>query len=69
MASLKKKFGLRLKAIRTDRGMTQEQLAELLDVTIDTISKIERGVHGPRFELLEKIARALRAPVNVFFLF
>lgn len=69
MASLKKKFGLRLKTIRTDRGLTQEQLAELLDVTIDTVSKMERGVHGPRFELLEKIARALRTPVNVFFQF
>ena len=69
MASLKTKFGLRLKIIRTDRGLTQEQLAELLDVTIDTISKMERGVHGPRFELLERIARALKTPVHAFFQF
>lgn len=39
--------------------MSQEDLAFLLDVSVETVSHIERGIHGPRFDLLEDISRTL----------
>lgn len=37
-------FGERIKALRKERGMTQEELAERLSVTRQTVSKWEQGV-------------------------
>jgi len=38
-----KKFGSTLKAIRVSRQITQEKLAELTDLNIRTVQKIEAG--------------------------
>lgn len=67
MPNLKQQFGKRLQEVRKERGLTQEQLAELVDTTRDTIRNIENGVHGPRFPLLERIAEALNVPVKNLF--
>ena len=42
MTSLRKQFGERLREIRKQRGMTQERLAESLDISIDFLSLMER---------------------------
>ena len=44
---MKKKIGLRIKAIRQAAKMTQEVLAERCDVSVEAISNIERGVNYP----------------------
>lgn len=67
MPDLKKKFGKRLQKIRKERGMTQEQLAEAVKTTRDTIRNIESGVHGPRFGLLETIASTLKTNIKDMF--
>lgn len=59
MKDLKSEFGRTLRKIREDRGITQEELAELADSTRDTIRNIETGKHAPRFGLLERILAAL----------
>ena len=69
MADLKTNFGAHLQALRNSRGITQEQLAAEVGITVESISNIERGIHGPRFDNLEKIARALGAPVKDLFNF
>lgn len=69
LAGLKEKFGKRLTQVRRDQGLTQEQLADMTDLTIETISNIERGVHSPRFSNLEKIANSLRLQVRELFHF
>ena len=38
-----KKFGSTLKAVRVTRQITQEKLAELTDLNIRTVQKIEAG--------------------------
>ena len=38
-----KKFGSTLKAVRVSRQITQEKLAELTDLNIRTVQKIEAG--------------------------
>ena len=47
--------------------MTQEHLAELVEVSIETIGKIERGVAAPSFDTAEKIAAALGLPSLALF--
>jgi transcriptional regulator with XRE-family HTH domain len=69
MARLKVQFGTRLKLLRVERGITQEQLADATDLTIESISNIERGIFGPRFDNLEKIAAALELEVQQLFQF
>ena len=67
MARLKTQFGARLKLLRTEKGLTQEQLADATDLTIESISNIERGIFGPRFDNLERIAAALDMQVQQLF--
>ena len=69
MATLKQKFGRRLREIRSQRRMTQEQFAETLDVSVDFLSLIERGKNAPSFETLDKIAKRLRMSVADLFAF
>jgi transcriptional regulator with XRE-family HTH domain len=56
---LKKLVGKRVKALRKTKGLTQEELAELIDKTVETISNIERGVKLPGLATLEEIRKAL----------
>ena len=69
MATLRKKFGARLRQIRAQRRMTQEQFAETLDISVDFLSLIERGRNAPSFETLDKIAKRLRMSVADLFTF
>ena len=79
MANLKQQFGARLKLLRTQKGITQESLAAQTDLTIESISNLERGIFGPRFGNLErgifgprfgnleKIAAVLNVEVKLLF--
>lgn len=60
----KHRIGLRVKAIRKARGLTQEQLAELLDRSVDAVSLLERGQVLPSFETLERLAERLGVPLK-----
>lgn len=55
------RFGLRLAALRKRRGLTQEQLAEVLDVVPSYLAKLETAARRPSFELLWQLAHALGA--------
>jgi transcriptional regulator with XRE-family HTH domain len=58
--TLRKRFGQRILGIRRERGMTQERFAESLDISVDFLSLIERGINAPSFETLEKMGKRLR---------
>ena len=62
--SLRRQFGIRLKSIRLERKLTQEQFAELVGISVDFLSLIERGINAPSFEVM---ARMLRLPVRDLF--
>ena len=47
-----KESGARIKELRLKRGVTQEQMANDLGVTVETISRIERGVRGASIDLI-----------------
>jgi len=59
MVDIKKRLGVRISQLRLEAGMTQSKLAEKSNLSIDSISRIERGDRAPSLESLEKIAEAL----------
>ena len=56
-----------LKRQRVERGMTQEELAERVGVTRQTILSIERGRYSPSIELALRLARLFSVPVESLF--
>ena len=60
-------FGKRLRAVREDKGISQEKLAELMGGHRNTIGKIERGELNFTFDYSIKIARALKVRPSVLF--
>ena len=52
------KLGQKIKFERTKRGMSQEQLAELSNISIHGVSNIETGKTDVKYTNLLKIAKA-----------
>jgi len=67
MENTKALLGARIREIRKARGLTQEQLAEIIDVEQKHVSRIESGKNYPSIDRLEKIAAALNVPLMGFF--
>ena len=67
MSSLRRSFGQRLRAIRHEPGLTQEQFAELVGISVNFLSSIERGINAPSFEVLEQMADRLGLAVMALF--
>ncbi|MGF1481871.1 MAG: helix-turn-helix domain-containing protein [Cyanophyceae cyanobacterium] len=59
----KQLFGERVQTLRKARGITQEQLAERLNKSIEHVSYIERGERAPSFETIIDVAEALDVSV------
>ncbi len=51
--------GNNIKRFRTERGITQDELAEKLSVTRQAVSNWERGKTEPDIETLDRLAQAL----------
>ena len=67
MSNLKKNFGLKLQELRQQAGLTQEELAVQVGLSVESISNMERGVFGPKFDNLEKISYSLGVEVKELF--
>ena len=52
-------FGLTIKNRRKALKITQPYLAELAEISVNTLYKIERGAANPTLDVLEKIADVL----------
>ena len=50
------KIGLFLKTLRKEKGMTQEQIAEVFNVSRRTVTRWETGVNMPDLDILVEIA-------------
>ncbi|HTZ80500.1 MAG TPA: helix-turn-helix transcriptional regulator [Stellaceae bacterium] len=57
----------RLKALRAERGWSQAELAERLDVSRQTVNSIETGKYDPSLPLAFKIARLFGRPIEAIF--
>ena len=56
-------IGENIKRIRKQKGFTQQDLADVLNVKRAAISKYEKGIVSPNSEQLWKIADALEIPI------
>ncbi len=65
---LKKILGKRIKFFRKRLGLSQTQLAELVNIEMKSLSRIESGHNYPQCENLVAIARVLKvAPWQLYF--
>jgi transcriptional regulator with XRE-family HTH domain len=54
-----KNFGKNLKKIRTDKGLSLRQLADIADMNFGNINEIEQGNVNPMLTTIFALARAL----------
>ena len=59
-----KECGKRIQQFRKERGLTQEQLAEKLNVSQNTIAKIESGLRRPSIDFLLEISEFFNVSTN-----
>lgn len=57
-------IGDSIKRIRTQKGMTQKQLGDLLGISVQTVSAYESGRRRPKMETIERFADALGVVVS-----
>jgi DNA-binding XRE family transcriptional regulator len=55
-------FGLRLRQVRTERGLSQDVLARRTDLHTTAIARFERGAREPRLTTILRLARGLEVP-------
>ena len=67
---VKQQLGQKIRRIRILRGLTQEQLSEMIDISQRTLSVIENGDNFLTAETLDKFVKALnvsiRAPEDLY---
>ncbi len=59
----------RLEEIRKEKGITQEELADILQVTRQTIGSLENGRYNPSITLAFKIARYFNKTIEDIFIY
>ena len=59
----------RLEELRRARGVNQEELAEALEVTRQTISSLEKGRYNPSIILAFRVSRYFGLPIEDVFIY
>jgi len=59
-----KSFGIHLRDIRQSKGVSQEELGNMINVPQSTIGRIERGQTNPNLCLLIAIAKCLEVDIK-----
>ena len=60
-------LGEKIKRLRKQRGYTQEQFSEMIDITPRNLSRIEVGESFVTSDTLDKILTALNVPADILF--
>ena len=65
--NLKEIFGKNVKYYRFKNHLTQEKLADILNVSPNYISRLELGKHNPSLNMIDKLSKALNIePSDLF---
>lgn len=59
----------KLEEIRKERGITQEELAKILEVSRQTVGSLENGRYNPSIILAFKIARYFEMAIEDIFIY
>ena len=57
-------IGKRIQLIRKERGLTQEQLSQMVDLSTNYLSNVETGLKTPKLKTLIDIMNALECDAN-----
>lgn len=64
---LKKELAQNIKKYRIMNNLQQEELAKKLGVSLQTVSRMERGQTMPKIEVIDKLSEIFDVPVYVLF--
>lgn len=67
MANIYEKFGEKVKGLPKTKGLSQEDLAELIQRDPRTVVAIETGKRNPTLKTISKIAKALGVDISALF--
>lgn len=59
----------RMQELRARHGLTQDELARMVDVCRETIVHLEKGRYNPSLLLAYRISRALKSTIEEVFIF
>ena len=59
----------RIKQLRKEQGITQDELANALSVTRQTVISLENGKYNPSLQLAFKIAKYFKKEIEHIFIF
>jgi transcriptional regulator with XRE-family HTH domain len=62
--NIKQKFGLKVKELRKQKGLSQERLANLAEIDRTYLPTIEKGERNVSIEIMYKIAIALDVKIE-----
>jgi len=58
-------IGKNIKKLRKQKGLSQDRLSKLADVSYNTVIKLESGgIINPSIDTVQKLAKALDVPVD-----
>jgi DNA-binding XRE family transcriptional regulator len=57
----------RIEALRADRGLSRQELADSVGVHYQTVGYLERGEYSPSLSLALRLAEVLETPVEQLF--
>lgn len=63
----RRKFGKNIRELRHSRGLTQDQLAERCDLSVDAVRRIEWGSISPSLDTLSKLGEGLDVSLRTLF--
>ncbi|WP_173021232.1 helix-turn-helix domain-containing protein [Secundilactobacillus folii] len=66
-SSIRYKYAVAIQALRTEAGMTQEQLGQIMSVPQSSIARWENGGTNITVETLDKIAQAMHKELKIDF--
>lgn len=69
MSDFKKLLGQRIRNIRKSKGLTQEKLAELINIETPSLSYLETGKYAPSIDTLQKLSEVLNVQPWEFYYF
>lgn len=67
MSEIAKIIGQRIRNYRTEKGLSQEKLAEMSGCHPTYIGQVERGEKNATLESIEKISSAMNVPLSKLF--
>lgn len=59
----------RLEQLRKEKGLKQDELAEILEVSRQTVSSLENGKYNPSILLAFRIARVFQCTIEDVFIY